>query len=36
MSPDFEIGDALRKLNELKLCKIVGENEKGGEIWQAP
>jgi len=36
VSPDFEIRDALRKLNELKLCKIVGENEKGGEIWQAP
>jgi len=33
MSPDFEIGDAPRKLNEPGLCK---KNEKGQEIWQAP
>lgn len=32
---DFEITDALRKLKELELCTIAGQNEAGEEIYQA-
>jgi len=32
---DFEISDALRKLKELELCKIIETDEKGEAIWQA-
>ncbi|QTA86109.1 TMEM143 family protein [Desulfonema magnum] len=32
---DFEIKDALRKLKELALCKVIGQDEKGEDIFQA-
>ena len=33
---DFEIKDALRKLKELDLCKIVGQTPDGSDIWDTP
>lgn len=32
---DFEVKDALEKLEKLELCKIVGQDETGENIWQA-
>jgi len=32
---DFEIKDALRKLKELKLCRVARQNESGKDIYQA-
>ena len=32
---DFEIEDALGKLERLKLCKIIGQDDTGSPLWAA-
>ncbi len=32
---DFEIKDALQKLEKLKLCRVVRQNESGKDVYQA-